>query len=290
MMNNEMLKIIYQALREDQSHRDITTTALVRRDSVSSARIIAKENCIVCGIEIMTAVFRKLDQDMRIQIHYHEGESVPQGAAVVSLHGKTRALLTGERTALNFISYLSGISTLTSYYVKEVEGYPVKIMDTRKTIPGLRSLVKMAVRCGGGINHRFNLNEMVIIKDNHIVAYERDATIQEAIRHVRRKTTRTLIIEVDTLDQFKQAIEAHPDVIMLDNMSIADMENAVAINKMYSRPCLLEALGGVTLGNIKQIAATGVDRISIGALTHSPRSIDFSLEFAVEEKRGGGHA
>ena len=284
-MKKEIQRIVNAALREDHSQHDITTNTLVRRDQVSNATIVLKEPAVLCGMDLVTAVFRRLDPQVRIHVHQHDGAQLQRDTPVISLHGRTRALLSGERTALNFISYLSGIATLTNQFVQQVHGCPTKIMDTRKTMPGMRLLVKMAVRCGGGENHRFNLKEMVMIKDNHIIAYESDATIPDAIRHVRRKTKKILVVEVDTLTQFQQALEAKPDIIMLDNMNTADMKKAVQINSDRGKPCLLEASGGVTIANVRQIAELGIDRISIGALTHSPRAIDFSMEFEFNPKK-----
>ncbi len=272
-------KAIQQALREDHSDKDVTTRCLVREDQVSSATIISRETCIVCGLDILTTIFRKLDKRMKITCFVQEGEQVKKNQEIISFEGKTRALLSGERVALNFFSYLSGIATLTHRFVDKVSDLPVKIMDTRKTIPGLRPLVKMAVRCGGGVNHRFNLNEMVIIKDNHLLAYEKDATVKDAIQDVRKQTKKLIVVEVDTFKQFKQALDANPDVVLLDNMSIPQLKKAVQYRNRGKKPCLLEASGGINLHNIRQVALTGVDRISIGALTHSPQAIDFSMEF-----------
>jgi len=192
--------------------------------------------------------------------------------------GRTRALLSGERTALNFLSYLSGISTLTNQYVKAIKGYPAHILDTRKTTPGLRTLEKMAVRVGGGKNHRFNLNDMVMIKDNHRIAQARQSSIQDAIKKVRQRTSKPLCVEVDNLEEYKQALQADPCIILLDNMSTSQ-KKAVEIRACLKKKFLLEASGGITLKNIRQVAKTGIDRISIGAITHSPPTIDFTMEF-----------
>ncbi len=278
-MEKRVNEIITRALREDHSNKDITTNILTRSDQVSEAYILTREDTIVSGLEIVRRIYRKLDPRMRFKTYHKDGDKAKRNSKIISLHGKTRALLTGERVALNFLSYLSGIATITNRFVRRVHPYPVKIMDTRKTLPGLRGLVKMAVRAGGGINHRFNLKEMVMIKDNHQIAYQKDKTIQEAIRHVRRRTSKMIMVEVDTIAQFRQAREAEPDVILLDNMTPQQMRKIVAINKKSLKPCLLEASGGINLRNIRSIAKTGVDRISIGALTHSPRAIDFSMEF-----------
>ena len=272
-------KAIEQALREDHSDKDVTTRCLVSHNQTSRAAIISRENCVICGLEIIGAIFHNLDKKMKISCHAQDGQKVKRNQKIISFEGKTRALLSGERVALNFFSYLSGVATLTNRFVDKVADLPVKVMDTRKTIPGLRALVKMAVRSGGGVNHRFNLKEMVIIKDNHLLAYEKDATVKEAILHVRRQTKKLIVVEVDTFAQFTQALEANPDIVLLDNMSIAQMRKAVQYRKRQKKTCLLEASGGINLHNVRQVALTGVDRISIGALTHSPKAIDFSMEF-----------
>jgi len=271
--------IIRRALKEDHSDRDITTNILVSPSQTSRAYIIVKENAVVCGLDVVRAIFQKLDRNMNIKEHAREGDKVKKGTKIVSLKGKTRALLTGERVALNFLSYLSGIATITNRFVEKARPYEVKIMDTRKTLPGLRGLVKMAVRAGGGVNHRFNLKEMVMIKDNHQIAYQKDKTIQDAIRHVRARTKKMIMVEVDTIIQFRQALKGRPDVILLDNMSPKQIGKIVSLNRKSPAPCLLEASGGINLRNIRAIAKTGVDRISIGTLTHSPRAVDFSIEF-----------
>ena len=278
-MEKRIDAIIERALREDHSDRDITTNILVKPQQRSQAYIVAREDTVVCGLEIAQRIFRKLDPHVHLIYNCHDGDKIKHNRKILSLKGKTRALLTGERVALNFLSYLSGIATITNRFVEKVRPYKAAIMDTRKTLPGLRGLVKMAVRAGGGVNHRFNLKEMVIIKDNHQIAYQKDKTIQDAIRHVRGRTKKMLMVEVDTIPQFRQALKAQPDVILLDNMTPQQMRKIVAINKKNPHPCLLEASGGINLHNIRSIAKTGVDRISIGALTHSPRAIDFSMEF-----------
>ncbi len=278
-MQTEIDKAIRRALKEDHSDKDVTTRCLVSPSQISHAAIITREDCVICGLSLIITLFRRLDREIKITCHYQDGDNVKKSQKIITFEGKTRALLSGERVALNFFSYLSGVATLTHRFVEKVHDLPVKIMDTRKTIPGLRALVKMAVRSGGGVNHRFNLKEMVIIKDNHLLAYEKDATIKDAILHVRRQTKKLIVVEVDTLTQFKEALEAAPDIVLLDNMSIPDMREAVQHKTDQKSHCLLEASGGINLHNVRQVALTGVDRISIGALTHSPRAIDFSMEF-----------
>lgn len=278
-MQRQINKIIHRALKEDLSEKDLTTNILFSRDKVSEAYIITREKALICGVDIVKRIFRELDPCMKVICYKNDGDRVNAGGKIISLKGKTRALLSGERTALNFLSYLSGISTLTHRYVQKVRTCPVQIMDTRKTTPGLRILEKMAVRVGGGINHRFNLNEMVMIKDNHRITHEREAPISEAIAKVRRRTHKQICVEVDNLTEFRHALEADPDIILLDNMDCGRMRQATKIRNASGKLCLLEASGGITLKTVLNIAKTGVDRISIGALTHSPGTIDFSMEF-----------
>lgn len=278
-MESIIRKNVIAALWEDQSQRDITTNILVKKDQTSEAFIVAKERAVACGFDVVKAVFQRLDPQVELKLLVREGETVRKGKRILSLKGRTKALLSGERVALNFLAYLSGVATETSRFVKRVYPYDVKIMDTRKTIPGLRGLVKMAVRAGGGVNHRFDLKEMVMIKDNHFIAYGAQRSIHESIQQIRRRTKKRIVVEVDTLNQFKEALEAQPDVILLDNMKPEQLRKAVHLNHASPRPCLLEASGGITLRTIRRVAKTGIDRISIGALTHSSKAIDFSMEF-----------
>ena len=275
-------QLIQRALDEDTTNLCITTNFLVPSDSFSEAYIVVKEDAVLCGLDIVKRIFNKIHSKIQIHGFHHNGDAVKKGTTVLHLKGNTRVLLKGERVALNFLAYLSGISTITNAYVKKVYPYKIKIMDTRKTTPGLRKLEKMAVRFGGGVNHRFTLNEMVLIKDNHIIAKQKDLSLQEAIKKIRKKTSKTIGVEVDTLAQLKNILPAHPDFVLLDNMSIKEMKEAVKLNKKNKRRCLLEASGGITLKNVREVAKTGVDRISIGAITHSPKAIDFSMEFKTQ--------
>jgi len=278
-MQRHINKIIHRALKEDLSDKDLTTNILFNKNKISEAYIMTREKALICGVDIVKRIFRELDPCMKIIYYKNDGDLVTKNTKILSLKGKTRALLSGERTALNFLSYLSGISTLTYKYVDKVRPYPVQIMDTRKTTPGLRILEKMAVRVGGGINHRFNLNEMAMIKDNHRITHEREAPIKTAIDRVRKRTHKQICVEVDNLQEFRNALEAEPDIILLDNMDCRRMREAVRIRNASGKLCLLEASGGITLKTILDVAKTGVDRISIGALTHSPGTIDFTMEF-----------
>lgn len=268
------------ALKEDLGKHDITTDFLIPWKSLSNAHIINREPGVLCGLKLVKGVFNALDKNVNVRTDFKDGDYVPKNTKVVLLEGRTRPLLTGERVALNFLGYLSGIATNTRKLVDMVAPYKAKILDTRKTTPGLRILKKYAVRCGGGTSHRFDLHEMVLIKDNHLQASHPHISIPEAIRMVRKRTRKLIEIEVDTLEQFKEALTANPDIVLLDNMDPAKLRQAVAINQKMpnaKRP-LLEASGGITEKNIRAIARTGVDRISMGSLTHTIRMLDFSME------------
>ena len=277
---DEINKYIELALHEDLGQEDITTNSLVPEDDQAHAHILIKEDAIICGLNISKEVFKRFDEHIYFHTLQNDGDHVPHNTVVACVKGNARAILTAERTALNFLAFLSGIATNTNKFIQAVEPYKVDILDTRKTAPGLRQLKKYAVKCGGGKNHRINLNEMVLIKDNHREVFHPNMSITEAIHHVRSKTRKVLEVEVDNLQQFQEAIQAHPDIILLDNMSFSEMEEAVAINKQIpedKRP-QLEASGGVTLQKVRHIAETGVDRISIGSLTHTTKMVDVSLE------------
>lgn len=272
--------IIARALKEDKAGRDITTALLISGSQNCRAEIIFKEDAVICGVEIVHRVFQRLDRRVRFSCGRRDGQKVKKNTKTIHLEGKARALLSGERTALNFLSYLSGIAMRTSQYVEKVSPYPVKILDTRKTTPGLRILEKYAVRCGGGFNHRWDLSEVVFIKDNHRAALGEGRGLAGLIPNLRKKTPSPIIIEVDNLEQFYEVLPARPDIILLDNMPIEHIREAVrAARKLKpSRRPLLEASGGITLANIRAIARTGVERISIGALTHGRQSVDISME------------
>lgn len=269
--------IVRQALKEDHAHKDITTQTLIGPSESASARIVAKEDAMVCGLPIACRVFQELDKNVRCDTVWPEGKLVKKGATLLVIKGKARALLSGERTALNFLGYLSGIATNANRYVQAVHPYKVQILDTRKTTPGLRELEKYAVRCGGAVNHRMNLEDMIFIKDNHRWINRNRMTLEKMVSSFKN---RAVELEVDTLSEFKEALMTRANVILLDNMSCSLMKQAVALRnkKTGSKRPLLEASGGITLKNIRTIAQTGVDRISIGALTHSHQSVDISME------------
>ncbi|HXG30044.1 MAG TPA: carboxylating nicotinate-nucleotide diphosphorylase [Thermodesulfobacteriota bacterium] len=265
--------IIENALREDIGSGDITTNLLFPEDSECRAIIIAKEEGIVAGLPIAEMVFKRLDEGILWNEKRRDGDSVKPGDTLAEIQGRTRAILTGERVALNLLQRLSGIATLTSRFVKAVEGLPVKIMDTRKTAPGLRILDKYGVSVGGGYNHRFGLYDGVLIKDNHI---RLAGGISRAVRLIREgiKTGLKIEVETSTLEEVREALEAGADIIMLDNMPVSIMKRAV---EMIGGNALTEASGGINLENVREVAETGVDFISIGALTHSPRALDIGL-------------
>ena len=264
------------ALEEDLgSMGDITTDAIIPANAQGEASIIVRKPGVIAGLDLAEATFKSLDPDVRFTRIVEDASKVEAGGIIANLAGKTRALLTGERTALNFLGHLSGIATLTATYVAAVEGTRAKIVETRKTTPGLRAPEKYAVRCGGGMNHRFGLYDAVLVKDNHIAAAGglADAlnTLRAAVGHLVK-----IEVEVDTLDQLEEALRFPIDAVLLDNMDVGTLKKAVASVKGR---VVTEASGGVTLENVGEIAKTGVDLISVGALTHSARSLDSSLEW-----------
>jgi nicotinate-nucleotide pyrophosphorylase (carboxylating) len=265
-------RLAYAALAEDVGEGDVTTDSIVDADADGRAELLVKAPGVVCGLGIVEAVFRALDHDLVVEMLVEEGSLVESRTAVARVSGSLRAILTGERTALNFLGRLSGIATLARRYVDEVDGTGVAILDTRKTTPGLRVLEKHAVAVGGGRNHRFALDDGVLIKDNHLRSV---ASIREAVERTRAATHLPVEVECDTLDQVSEALAAGADAILLDNMSADELRTAVSLANGRAR---LEASGGVTLENVRAIAETGVDEISVGALTHSARSLDVSLE------------
>ena len=273
----EDFHLIDLALREDIGSGDITTNYFVAENEQASARIIAKERAVIAGTEAAAEVFRRVDPDLNIEVIQQDGVTVSGGAVVLEIRGRARSILTAERVALNFLQRLSGIATLTHQFVEAAGNNGARILDTRKTTPGLRKFEKAAVAAGGGVNHRFGLYDMVLVKDNHLLARPGVANLTAAIERVRQERPGIRIeLEADNLDQVRALLEIDGvEVILLDNMSAAEMREAVAIGKGKVK---FEASGGIDLRNIRQIAATGVDFVSIGALTHSARAIDFSLE------------
>ena len=265
-------RIVLAALAEDIGAGDVTTDATVRADAVGVADLLVKEIGVVCGVRVAETTFRALDPDIRFEAIASDGDVVEPPAVVARISGSERAILTGERVALNFLGRLSGIATLTRRYVDAIEGTDASVLDTRKTTPGLRELEKYAVACGGGRNHRFGLDDAVLVKDNHLRAA---GSVSGAVELVRAATALPIEVECDTLDQVAEALDVGADAILLDNMSLDQLREAVVLTGRRAR---LEASGGVTLDTIRAIAETGVDEISVGALTHSARSLDVSLE------------
>jgi nicotinate-nucleotide pyrophosphorylase (carboxylating) len=266
-------RAVYAALAEDVGEGDVTTEATVDAEAVGTAALSLREPGVVCGLRAAETVFSALDPELRFEPLVAEGavlENAPAEVAIVA--GSERAILTGERTALNFLGRLSGIATLTRRYVDAVAGTGVAILDTRKTTPGLRALEKHAVACGGGRNHRFGLDDGVLVKDNHLRAA---GSIRAAVERLRAATDLSVEVECDTLEQVQEALAVGVDAILLDNMPLDELRAAVALARGRAR---LEASGGVTLETVRAIAETGVEEISVGALTHSARSLDVSLE------------
>lgn len=276
-MNDLLHDPIAIALQEDIGTGDITTEFFVAADSPASARIVTREKAIVAGTNTAAEVFHRVDGATRMQIIREDGSEVSAGDAIIELRGLAWSILKAERVALNFLQRLCGIATLTRQFVDAVGDHPAKILDTRKTTPGLRLLEKAAVLAGGGENHRFGLYDMVLVKDNHLRAANNTKAIAQTIQRIRTKRPEVRIeIEADNLEQVRAFLEMDDvDLILLDNMKPAQIREAVALGKNKVK---FEASGGVTLKNVRRIAATGVDYISVGALTHSPRAIDLSLE------------
>jgi nicotinate-nucleotide pyrophosphorylase (carboxylating) len=274
MINLQVETLIRHALAEDIGSGDVTTQAVIPLEATGSARIIAKERFIVAGCEVARRVFHLVDGCLEVAVSLPDGCRAHTGDLLMEVSGSLSAMLMAERTAVNFLQRLSGIATLTRAFVERIAGTSSRIVDTRKTTPGWRVLEKAAVRAGGGFNHRFGLYDGVLIKDNHIAAV---GGVRAAVTAVRRKVPHTLRIEVEveTLEQLDEAIAVGVDAALLDNMEPTMMAEAV---RRAGGRLLLEASGGVNLENVREIAGTGVDLISVGALTHSARAMDISME------------
>src|SRR5574337_168757 len=268
-MDRNLKRLIESALQEDIGTVDVTTEATIPADSASTAIMLAKQDLILAGIEVSRQVFHELDAGIQFAAFFKDGERVKNGSQIAKLSGNTQSLLKGERVALNLLQHLSGIATLTAAYVEKLSGAGAQILDTRKTLPGLRELEKYAVRMGGGMNHRMGLYDMVLIKDNHIQAA---GSITKAVKSAKRKAGHLRIeVETRTLEEVHEALAAKVDIIMLDNMPLEMMSEAV---KTINGRALVEASGNVTLETIRAIAETGVDFISCGGLTHSAPAAD----------------
>lgn len=274
LMQFQIDDIIKKALLEDINYIDVTTDYLVDDEKISTAKYVAKDEGVLCGIDVAMRVFKLLDENATCEILIHDGQKVKKGDIIANITAKTRALLKGERTALNLVQHMSGIATATNKCVELVEGTNASIAETRKTLPGLRVLQKYAVTVGGGKNHRYNLSDCAMLKDTHLDAY---GSITNAVNALREKMGHTVKIEVEVqnLDQLREALDVDCEIIMLDNMSCEQMKEAVEITKGKAK---LEASGNVTAETIRAIAETGVDIISMGALTHSVKAFDISMK------------
>lgn len=267
-------ELIKKAVTEDINYIDVSSAYLFGDDHRTSAYFVSKADGVLCGIEIAMRVFSLLDNTFEYTLHKHDGDELKAGDLIAEFSGKTLKLLEGERTSLNLVQHMSGIASMTNVAVKAVEGTGTSIADTRKTLPGLRAIQKYAVTCGGGHNHRYNLSDAAMLKDNHIDA---GGGITKTVETLRKKIGHTVKIEVETrnLEEVKEAVNAGADIIMLDNMTLDQMQEAV---KIIDGKALTEASGNVTLDNIRTVAQAGVDIISMGAITHSVKAFDISMK------------
>jgi len=271
--------IIDRALAEDAVGSDATSLALIPPTLQATVSIVTKQPGILAGLHIADAVFKRVNPDLQFVYRLQDGDRLTAEQALATVSGSIASILSGERTALNFLQRMSGIATLTDLYVSAVDGTNASIVDTRKTVPGLRRLDKYSVHIGGGRNHRMNLSDGVLIKDNHIAALRSTGnTLEQLINEARATVSHTLKIEVEveSVEGAISAASAGADIVMLDNMNLDDMRSAVA---HISDQCIVEASGGITLANVAEVASSGVDFISIGALTHSPMALDISLDY-----------
>ncbi|MBN1871152.1 MAG: carboxylating nicotinate-nucleotide diphosphorylase [Candidatus Omnitrophica bacterium] len=289
MIDKEKLKkFVKEALAEDIGKIDLTTTYLIPSRAMVKADIIAKSGGVVCGLPLIESVYAFLDSDIKIKFNVKEGAVVEPGKAVSYLEGQATSILKGERLVLNLLGRASSIATFTKAYVDKVRPYNVQIFDTRKTTPNMRFIEKYAVRTGGGKNHRMGLYDQVLVKDNHLAVLKelggtKDSMMQDMIRSLRKRVQKNIKIEVEvnSIAEFEDALSAGPDIIMLDNMSPDEIAEAVKIrdaSTSRTRRVIIEASGNIRLDNIEEYAKTKVDRISVGAITHSPPALDFSLD------------
>jgi len=274
--HDELGQLVKAALDEDDAFNDLTTIATVVSDRHARGRLVSRASGVLCGVPLAVEAFCQLDDKVTIRIDHEDGSVIEPGSSVLYLSGHARALLAAERVALNFMQRLSGIASLTARYVEAVSGTNAKILDTRKTTPGWRLLEKYAVRAGGGTNHRLNLSSAVLIKDNHLAAVDGD--VEAAVRRARdlAPVGTKVEVECDRIEQVHAALDANADIIMLDNMTPAQMAECV---KLVNGRAITEASGGVNLDKVRAIAETGVDWISVGAITHSAPSLDLGLDF-----------
>ncbi|MES2309497.1 MAG: carboxylating nicotinate-nucleotide diphosphorylase [Verrucomicrobiota bacterium] len=265
-----------RALGEDRGPVDVTSWISIPEEAKAKARVISRERAVVSGLPVAERVFLETDSGLRMTTFVQDSQVIEKGVTILEVEGSLRSILTGERTALNYLQHLSGIATQTQRYVEEVKGTRTRILDTRKTTPGLRLLEKYAVACGGGMNHRIGLYDMFLFKDNHLAFFKNPEEMKEVIEKARQWDPPLKIeVEADTVDQVRWIVELNVDRILLDNMSLDQMRESVAI---IAGRCETEASGGMTLERLRSVADCGVDYISVGALTHSVKAIDFSLE------------
>ena len=279
-MNKSVLKIINNALKEDVGKGDITTRATIGKSKKSVGNFLVKDNGVIAGLEVAKAVFKSVDEKIKFDINIKDGSIVKCGDVVAIVSGKAQSLLTAERTALNFLQRMSGIATSANIYAEKVKYTKAKVIDTRKTVPGLRILDKMAVKSGGCENHRIGLYDMFLIKDNHIeVAGSITKAVEDCVKYQKKHRTKFKIeVETKNLKEVEEAITTKAEIIMLDNFSVDEMKKAV---QLINGKRKIEASGGITIDTIKEIAETGVDFISVGALTHSVKALDISLEIVI---------
>jgi nicotinate-nucleotide pyrophosphorylase (carboxylating) len=279
----DIQSFLTQLLTEDIGQGDMTSAAIIAEDAQAHYAVVAREDMVLGGVNLAVMLFSMMDENIEIKPNYVDGALLKAGATLIEVRGLARAILAAERVALNLLQHLCGVATLSAQYVQAVQGLPVRIADTRKTIPGLRELQKYAVRCGGGANHRMGLDDGVLIKDNHIAII---GSIAEAVSSAKAATPLLTKIEVecDTLDQVQQAVKAGVDVVLLDNMDLDMLKQAVAIAK--AAHITSEASGNISLETVRDVAQTGVDIISVGKLTHSARAVDIGLDIvtAMPEK------
>lgn len=279
-MDKSILKIINNALKEDIAKGDITTKATIGKSKSAVAKFLIKADGVIAGLEIAKAVFKSVDPQIKFEIKIKDGSYVKYGDVAASVKGKAQSLLTAERTALNFLQRMSGIATSANLYAEKVKHTKAKVIDTRKTVPGLRMLDKMAVEFGGCKNHRIGLYDMFLIKDNHIeVAGSITKAVEACVKYQKKHHTKFKIeVETKNLKEVEEALQTKADIIMLDNFPLDEMKKAV---QLINEKCKIEASGGITLDTIKEVAEAGVDYISVGALTHSVKALDISLEMEI---------
>jgi nicotinate-nucleotide pyrophosphorylase (carboxylating) len=276
--NLHIEEVIDRALAEDLAKGDVSTEALIPVDRQGTGLMVAKKEGVLAGVNVTRQVFHRVDPELKVEFLLEDGARVRPGTKVATVSGSIASILKAERVALNFLQRLSGIASETNRYVEAVKGLPVRIMDTRKTTPGLRALEKHAVKAGGGENHRMSLGDGILIKDNHLAALRSQGlNLKQIVAKARQNSPQRLPVEVEvgTVAEASEALEAGADVIMLDNMNLEDM--CTAVQSIHGR-ALVEASGGITLDNVRAVAETGVDSISVGALTHSTKALDISLE------------